>query len=222
VIQILRGHSDAVKTVAFSPDGQLLASGSLDRTIYLWEVASGETQRIIETGQGIEAIAFNPVYDMLAVGGVDQKVELWNWETGDRIRAFPRFSGVIYALSFSPDGERIAFSPNALSPDATYAGDRLERNTVIFLDRQGRQQQNVLKGHTDYVSAIAFSPTGQTLLSGSWDQSIKVWNTQTGELIRTFSENEQRILSIAYRPDGQAFAVGSGDGTIKLFISTRP
>jgi WD40 repeat protein len=220
VVYSLAGHSNAVKSVAFSPDGQTLASASLDRTIYLWNVETGEVERIIETEQGIEAIALNPVDDTLAAGGVDQKVELWNWRTGDRIRSFPRFSGVIYALSFSPNGERLAFSPNALSPDATYSGDRLDRNTIVFLDLQGRRQGDPLKGHTDYVSAIAFSPSGQTLLSGSWDQTIKVWNAQTGELIRTFSENEQRILSIAYRSDGQAFAVGSGDGTIKLFVST--
>ena len=74
----------------------------------------------------------------------------------------------------------------------------------------------VLEGHTDDINSVAFSPDGQTLASGSGDDTIRLWNTNTGELIETFEGHTARVTSVAFSPDGQTLASGSGDDTIRL------
>ncbi|NJR40623.1 MAG: WD40 repeat domain-containing protein [Leptolyngbyaceae cyanobacterium CSU_1_4] len=219
LLQTLTGHSSLVTSVAFSPNGQTLASGSGDKTIRLWNVNDGSLQRTITTQQFIETLAFSPTDDMLASAGIGMKVDLWNGSTGKLIRSLGRYTGVIYAIAFSPDGQSLAFSP-----DANADNPSLEQNTLRLWNLRGEQIGQPLKGHTDYIDAIAFSPTGQTLVSGSLDKTVKVWNVQTGMLIpgtaiQEYLKDDRRILAIAYRPDGKAFAVSSGDGSIKIFIS---
>jgi WD40 repeat protein len=219
LLHTLTGHSNIVTSVAFSPDGQTLASGSGDKTIRLWNVNDGSLQQTIITKQFIETLAFNPVDDMLASAGIEMSVDLWNWKTGKLIRSLGRYTGVIYAIAFSPDGQSLAFSP-----DATASNPTLEQNTLRLWNLRGEQIGKTMSGHTDYIDAVAFSPSGQTLISGSFDKTVKVWNVQTGALIpgtaiQEYLKDDRRILAIAYRPDGKAFALGSGDGSIKIFIS---
>ncbi len=219
LLHTLTGHSSIVTSVAFSPDGQTLASGSGDKTIRFWNVENGSLWQTITTKQFIETLAFNPADDMLASAGIEMSVDLWNWKTGKLIRSLGRYTGVIYAIAFSPDGQSLAFSPDANASNPT-----LEQNTLRLWNLEGEQIGQTLSGHTDYIDAIAFSPSGQTLVSGSFDKTVKVWNVETGALIpgtaiQEYLKDDRRILAIAYRPDGKAFALGSGDGSIKIFIS---
>lgn len=227
LLHTLSGHSNLVTSIAFSPDSQVLASGSGDKAIQLWDVQSGTSRRKILTEQFIEAIAFSPDGAMLASTGIGKTVDLWDWSKGKLIRSLGRYAGTIYAMAFSPDGRTIAFSPDAYAATGPTTGlvvPRTERNTLQLWNLEGQPINQPLRGHTDYINAIAFSPSGQTLISGSWDRTIKIWNVQTGELISNISdilETDRRILSIAFRPDGKAFALGSGDGTISIIISNE-
>jgi WD40 repeat protein len=223
LLHTLSGHSDIVTSVAFSPNGQTLASGSGDKMIRLWNVADGSLGQTIATRQFIETLAFSPVDNMLASAGVGMRVDLWDWTTGELIRSLGRYTSAIYAIAFSPNGQFLAFSPDACSPSYCKTPSPA-RNTLQLLNLQGRQIGQVLSGHTDYINTVAFSPSGQTLVSGSFDNTVKVWNVQTGGLIpstaiQEYLKDDQRILAIAFRPDGKAFALGSGDGSIKIFIS---
>ncbi|MCU0568110.1 MAG: WD40 repeat domain-containing protein [Oculatellaceae cyanobacterium Prado106] len=225
-------HTELVTSVAFSPDSQILASGSGDKTIRLWDVNAKTLRQTIATSQFIETLAFAPTGTLLASAGLERTVDLWNWTSGERVRSLGPYGRAIYAIAFSPDGQTLAFSPNSVcltprcleqrptgTPPSSSTQRPPEGNHIRLWSLQGQPSPQTMRGHLDWINSIAFSPSGQTLISGSMDRTIRLWNTETGELIREFQENDRRILSVAFRPDGRAFALGSADGTIKLFIS---
>lgn len=220
--RVVSEHRDVAFTVGFSPDGQTLASGSLDKTIRLFSLPSGQLRQEIAAGQGMRAIAFSPDGRLLVGAGLDSKVGIWNVQSGQLVRTLPtdqqRFLSSTTAIAFSPGDRFLAFSPDAASP-ATPNIDLDNRNTIGFWTVQGQKVGQSLRGHRDYVTGLAFSPSGQTLASSSLDKTIKLWSVAERRLIREFPLETNGILCIAFRPDGKAFAVGSRDGTVSIFSS---
>jgi WD40 repeat protein/tRNA A-37 threonylcarbamoyl transferase component Bud32 len=200
----LKGHSSDVNSVTFSPDGQMLVTGSDDRTIKLWNLT---TKQEIRTFKGhtswIYAIAISPDGQTIASGSADKTIKLWNLNTGQEIRTLKGHSGSVTSLAFSPDGKLLASS----SLDKTIKLWNLKTNKEI----------RTLKGHSKTVASVAFSPDNLTLASGSWDKTIKLWNLNTGKEIRTLTGHLDLVSSIAFSPDGQQLASGSKDKTIKLW-----
>ena len=200
----LKGHSSDVNSVTFSPDGQMVATGSDDRTIKLWNLT---TKQEIRTFKGhsswIWAIAISPDGQTIASGGADKTIKLWNLNTGEEIRTLKGHSDGITSVAFSPDGKLLASS----SLDKTIKLWNLETNKEI----------GTLTGHSDSVASVAFSPDGKTLASGSWDKTIKLWQIANGKEIRTLTGHSNSVVSIAFSPDGQELASGSKDKTIKLW-----
>lgn len=202
----LKGHSSDVNSVAFSPDGKTLASGSDDKTIKLWNLASGQEIQTLEGhSDWIWTVALSPDGKTLASGSADKTIKLWNIQTRKLIRTLQGHTDGVSSVAFSPDG-KILVSGGA-SKDKTIKLWNLETGKLI----------RTLEGHSDGVSSIAFSPDGKTLASGSWDKTIKLWNLETGKLIRTLQGHSQRILSVAFAPDSVTLASGSKDKTIKLW-----
>lgn len=217
-------HSNVATSIAITPNNRILVSGSLDGRIRLWDIATGQRLRDITGGQGIQAIAVTPDGDTIVGTGIGGKVGLWKTQTGELIRLLPtdqpRYPAGIEAIAISPDGQTLAFSPNAFSPAGRLPeGNMRDRNTIGFWNMQGRALGSPLAGHRDYVTTLNFSPSGQTLVSGSLDQTIKVWNVESRRLVREFREETRGILAIAFRPDGRAFATGSRNGTLRIFVA---
>ncbi|MBD2496232.1 serine/threonine-protein kinase [Nostoc sp. FACHB-280] len=202
-----RGHASDVNSVAFAPNGRILASGSDDKTIKLWNLATGTE---ISTLKGhlkwIWAIAFHPHGKILASGSADQTIKLWNLATTEEIRTLKGHTGGVTAVAFSPDGKILASG----SLDKTIKLWNLATGKLI----------RTLSGHSQAVATIAFSPDGKTLASGSWDKTIKLWNVATGQQIRTLEGHSELILSLAFSPDGKTLASGSKDKTVKLWDVT--
>lgn len=225
LVGTLSGHSDVVSSLDFSPDGYVLASGSLDNTIQFWNVSTGEQEQVIEFGQDVTRIAFDPSGTNLAVTGVrgERALSLLSWQQGGRLIHSARYARTIQSLAFSPNGQILAFSPDAQSPQGSIPPDRQQDyNTIHFLNTQNFRQYGIsLRGHNDYITDLAFSPSGRQLISTSLDFTIRIWDVQEQQLIRTFQENTRGVLSLAFRPDGRAFAVGNRDATVKLFISNE-
>lgn len=200
----LKGHSSDVNSVTFSPDGQMLATGSDDLTIKLWNLA---TKQEIRTFKGhtswVWAIAISPDGQTIASGSADKTIKLWNLNTGKEIRTLIGHSDGVASVAFSPDGKLLASS----SLDKTIKLWNLQTNKEI----------RTLTGHSQTVASVAFSPDGKTLASGSWDKTIKLWNLNTGKEIRTLRGHLDLVSSIAFSPDGQQLASGSKDKTIKLW-----
>ncbi|MBH8555340.1 serine/threonine protein kinase [Nostocaceae cyanobacterium CENA357] len=200
----LKGHSSDVNSVTFSPDGKILVTGSDDKTIKLWNLATAQE---IHTLRGhfswIWAVASSPDGKILASGSKDKTIKLWNLATAEEIRTLTGHNEGIAAVAFSPDGK-------------TLASGSLDKTIKLWNLETGKQIRT-LEEHSKAVAAIAFSPDGKTLVTGSWDKTIKLWNLETGKQIRTLEGHSDLVLSVAFSPDGKTLASGSKDKTIKLW-----
>ena len=202
---VLGRHATWVRSVAFSPDGKLLASGSWDTTIGLWNVETGREIRVL-TGhtRGVESVAFSPDGKLLASGSWDNTIGLWNVETGREIGVLTGHTARVNSVAFSPDGRLLASG----SDDKTIRLWNVETGTGIGV---------LSKRHTRTVYSVAFSPDGRLLASGYDDHTIRLWNVETGKEIRVLAGHTARICTVAFSPDGKLLASGSDDKTIRLW-----
>jgi len=197
-------HSDPVLSVAFSPDGRLLASGSWDRTIRLWDVGTGQVVRTLSGHTGwVRSVAFSPDGRLLASGSRDRTIRLWDVEAGQVVRTLSGHTDWVSSVAFSPDGRLLASGSD----------DR----TIRLWDVGTGQVVRTLSGHTYSVNSVAFSPDGRLLASGSVDRTIRLWDVGTGKVVRTLSGHTYSVNSVAFSPDGKLLASGSWDGTIWLW-----
>ena len=206
LIRTLKGHTDDVESVAFSPDGQTIASGSSDKSIKLWNSQDGRLIRTLKGHTGrVRSVAFSPDGQTIASGSDDNTIKLWNSQDGSLIQTLTGHTHWVWSVAFSPDGQTLASG----SSD----------NTIKLWNSQDGRLIRTLTGHSRDVWSVVFSPDGQTLASGSWDNTIKLWDSQDGRLIRTLTGHSDAVQSIAFSPDGQTIASGSADTTIKLWNS---
>ena len=205
-----------VTSVAFSPNGATLASGS-NSTIHLWDVAT-KTNFAALSGHpwSILALSFSPDGKILASGSEVSTVKLWNLATGIDIATLAHDSNV-WSVAFSPDGTILASG----SWDRTIKlWGRPGNGTGTLWDILTGASITILEGHTDEIYSVAFSPDGTILASGAGRQSgtIKLWDVATGTNITTFEEPSAGVYSVAFSPDGTILASGSGwwNGLVKL------
>jgi RNA polymerase sigma factor (sigma-70 family) len=236
----LAGHGSFVSAVAYSPDGRTLASGSarvegekLVGEVMLWEVGTGALQRTLSwAGTQVWCVAFAPDGHTVAAGGGGEKGEvlrLWDAgngaekktlrrDSGDWIAALPvddpltsggasRGLAEVYALAFAPDGGRLAASGNNAA--------------LVVLGARSlgvrRAPMGPRDGHRGTVGAVAFTPDGKVLVSGSGDQTVKVWNARNGKLLQTLEGHRGTVNAVAVSADGRALAAGGEDGAVTLW-----
>ncbi len=210
----LEGPTGWVYSMAFSPDGLHLASGSW-RTITLWDLANREMIATFEGHSGdVRSVAFSsPDGATLASAGGrnDARVRLWNVATRTEIATLEGHTGGIYSVAFSPDGATLAS-----------AGDHQD-NTVRLWDVAARTEIATLEGHTDGIFSVAFSPDGATLASaGVWDRTVRLWDVKTRTHIATLGGHTGAVNSVSFSPDGATLASGLSDGTMLLWnVATK-
>jgi WD40 repeat protein len=206
-LYVQTGHAESVSSVAFSPDGKILASGSYDKTIKLWSVETGAELRTLrgET-DAIQSVAFSPDGKTLASGNFEKTIKLWSVETGAELRTLRGHTNIVNSVVFSPDGKILASG----SHDGTIKLWSVETGAEL----------RTLREHTSSVHAVysvAFSPDGKTLAE-SYGETIKLWNVETGQEIRTLSGHTALVDSVAFSPDGKTIASSGGaDNTIRLW-----
>ncbi|KAJ5894617.1 NACHT and WD40 domain protein [Penicillium taxi] len=207
-LQTLEGHSFGVQCVSFSPDGRLIASGAYDKTIKLWNTATGELQQTLRGHlDGISSLVFCPDGRHLVSGSYDRTVRLWNTSTGATEQNYEDHSDGVTYVALCPNGRVLA----STSFD----------KTIRLRDIQtGAPIQPVLKGHSRSVFSLSFSPDGLSLASSSRDKTIRIWDISRGVLQLTLRAHSALVMSVAFSPDGQILASGSDDKTIRLWDPT--
>jgi len=204
----LYAHFDWVFSVAFSPDGKILASSSWDKTIILWDVEKGQAigQPLQGHSDSVYSVAFSPDGKILASGSRDNTTRLWDVEEGQVLgQPLQGHSADVYSVAFSPDGKHLASG----------SGDK----TIRLWDvEKGQALGQPLQGHSADVYSVAFSPDGKILASGSVDKTIRLWDVEKGQALgQPLQGHSSVVTSVAFSPDGKHLASGSGDKTIILW-----
>jgi WD40 repeat protein len=200
----LKGHTAGVAAVAFSPDGTTLASGSFDKTVILWDVATATVRATLRGHTGeLHSVAFSPDGKTLATGSQDETVKLWDVAAGQERVTLRGHTQAVNAVTFSPDGNTLA----SASTDAT----------VKLWDVQTQKERTTLKEHSRVVHSVAFSADGKMMASSSWDNTVKLWNATTGKEVATLKASPNSVHPVVFCADGKTLAGACIDGTVKLW-----
>eukprot|EP00873_Tetraselmis_striata_P032841 jgi/Tetstr1/453105/TSEL_040129.t1 len=208
----LRRHIGPVTSVAFSPDGTLLASASADKTVRVWNALTGE-EALPQPLRGhtgpVTSVAFSPDGTRLASASKDETVRVWNALTGEEALPQPLRGHTrhVTSVAFSPDGTRLASA----------SWDKTVRVWNALTGEEALPQP--LRGHTEGVTSVAFSPDGTRLASASEDETVRMWNALTGEeaLPQPLRGHTDRVTSVAFSPDGTRLASASKDVTVRVW-----
>ena len=226
--QILQGHTDWAYTVAFHPLCEIIASGSADCTIKMWDWHTGQCLKNL-TGHTdkILGLAFSPGGEILVSASADQTVRCWDFETGNCIQILRAHEDRIYAAVFSPDGKILA----------TCSTDQ----TIKLWDFNTGELIRTLIGHNNWIFSIAFSPIpptpldkggfkGAIIASASHDQTVRIWDVETGKCNHVCIGHTHLVSSVAFSPTsykppllrgvGGIIASGSQDQTVRIWNAT--
>ena len=204
LLKNLIGHSGYVYSVAYSPDGTKIISGSYDKTIKIWNTNTGQCLKTLEGHlYFVNSVAYSPDGTKIISGSGDGTIKIWNANTGKCLKTLNGHKYSVESVAYSPDGRKII------------SGSR-DKTIKIWNANIGRYLQ-ILEGHSDDVNSVTYSPDGRKIVSGSDDNTIKIWNAKTGQCLKTLEGNSGSVYSVAYSPDGTKIVGGSYDGTIKIW-----
>jgi serine/threonine protein kinase len=203
-VMTLAGHTDWITSLAFSADGQWIASGSGDMTVKVWEMPGGKLIGTLRGhGYAINSVAVSSDNKWIASAGNDGTVRLWDVRTGKQHGALQGQGYSLFAVAFSPDGKQVA------------AAGR-DRSVFVWEADSGKRIYT-LEGHTADINALAYSADGKSLISGGADRTLYVWDMTNGQALNKLSGHKEGILALAMSRNGEWLASGDAGNTIRVW-----
>ncbi|KAG0300129.1 hypothetical protein BGZ98_009428, partial [Dissophora globulifera] len=204
---ILEGHTDGVRSVKYSSNGQQIASGSWDETVRLWDAQTGEPASILNDHSGpVLSLAYSPSDLQVASGSDNDAVQLWDAQTCQTGPLLSGHTNTITSIVYSPSGQQIASGSYDM--------------TVRLWDAETGAQDLILSGHTNGVRGVAYSPSGLQIASGSDDKTVRLWDAHTGVpgMVGPIpSGHTDSVRRVVYSPNGHQIASASVDMTVRLW-----
>lgn len=231
-IRQLRGHTCHVLSIAISLDGRIIASGSLDGKIRLWDTETGAPigETLAAHAGGVSHIAFSPSGNNIASGSHDCMIRVWSVETAQLISTpFAKGNYEVHCVTYSPDGNKLASDSDnggimiwdvgrgmptnsvggrstirslAFSPNGLWLAFGSDAEVRVWNVLKGERDGEPLRAHTQPVRAVKFSPDGRRLISGSNDGTVRIWSLETREEVMPPLQQTSMVWTIAYSEDG--------------------
>ncbi len=200
-------HGDWTHAVAFAPDGRTIATCGQDQTAKVWDVNTGQLRATYEKLTGsVYALAFTPDSRQLVLGCEDPRLRLWKIVDDPAPPVPAGHRDELWGLAFSPDGRTLVSVGN----------ETVEPEPLKFWDLATGRARLELPGHTSTVSCVAYTPDGQILVTGSLDNTVRIWQAD-GLLLHTLTDHTDRVRALAITPDGQTLATTGSDRTVRIW-----
>jgi WD40 repeat protein len=204
----LKNHTERITRFAWSPDGQRLATPSVDETIRIWDVNTGKTVQKFEGHEKlVTGVTWSPDGKSIATSSDDFTVRIWDVDSGQQLLHPFVHSNIVTGVAWSPNGEKIATSS--------------DDGKVRLWDVAGRSLFKELNNHTDRVLSVAWSPDGSMLASASWDGTVRLWDGNSGNVrLSPLSHRNHKVFHVAWSHDGRMLASGGFDSAISVWDAT--
>jgi len=242
----LSGHAQAVTSVAFSANGRLVATGSRDRSVRVWEMGTGRSVQVMKGHvDAVSSVTFSPDGCFVVSSSLDKTIRIWDPGSGREVSQLPKENTFVLAVEFSPDGRLLAYSNSdgrikiwdmennqglealdghagpvyaiAFSADGRYLASAGRDQTVRIWDVAAGRELRALRGHTAAVNAVAISPDGRFVASGGEDKTVILWDLATGRQLFTMTGHTAGVTSVIFGADSRWVASGSDDKTVKIW-----
>jgi WD40 repeat protein len=228
LLKVWQAHKGLVYAIAWSPDGKMFATASTDGTVKLWQPDGVLLRTLKLDGSGFWDVAFSPDGEALAAGNGNGAIPIWKRD-GTLLQAVDAHQGMVYGVSFSPTGKTIASASLdgtvklwKFDYPSTVQGTSLPQKALLL---------RTLKGHTQGVPQVSFSPDGEIIATASLDNTVKLWNSEGTaggpEPLRTLTGHTGGVVAVAFSPDGTQLVSTSLDKTailwnVKRILNTAP
>ena len=201
---LLLGHEGPVYSVAVTPDGGRIVTGSYDKTARIWDAKTGAEIAVLEGHEGrVNSVVVTPDGARIVTGSQDNTARIWDVKTGTEIAVLEGHEGPVYSVPVTPDGARII----------TGSFDK----TARIWDAKTGAQIAALEGHKGGVWSVAMTPDGALIVTGSQDGTLRSWDAKTGAEIAVLLRNEGLINGVAVTPDGARIVTDSRDNTARIW-----